>query len=72
MIEFGNFSLAHAFESFEGKFERESLKKTIFASDRSESLQLVLEPDTGRCANLFAVPRIGVDTSLCASKDAGP
>ena len=67
MIEFGNFSLAHAFESFERKFERESSKKTIFASskktifasDKSEWLQLVLEPDTGRCASLFAVPEHG-------------
>ena len=68
MIEFGNFSLAHAFESFERKFERESSKKTIFASDKSEWLQLVLEPDTGRCASLFAVPRRGIDTNLCAIK----
>ena len=32
---------------------------------------MVSELDTGRCANLFAVPRRRVDTRQCASKDAG-
>ena len=31
-----------------------------------------IEPDTGRCVSLLAVPRRGVDTRRCASKDAGP
>ena len=33
---------------------------------------MVLEPGSGRCASLLAVPRRGVDTRRCASKDAGP
>ena len=33
---------------------------------------MVSEPDTERCASLLAVPRRGVDTRWCASKDAGP
>ena len=33
---------------------------------------MVSEPDTGRCASLFAVPRRGgVNTRRCASKNAG-
>ena len=32
---------------------------------------MVLELDTGRCANEDAVPRKGVDTRRCVSKDAG-
>ena len=32
---------------------------------------MVLEPDTGQCASLLAVPRRGIDTRRCASKDAG-
>ena len=38
-------------ENIEGKFERESLKRTISVSSGLESLQMVLEPDTGRCAS---------------------
>ena len=38
----------------------------------SGPLQIVSEPDTGRCVSLLAVPRRGVDTRRCASKDAGP
>ena len=44
---------------------------TIY-SGGSGLLQMVSELDTGRCANLLAVPRRGVDTRRCASKDAGP
>ena len=33
---------------------------------------MVSEPVTGRCVSLLAVPRRGVDTRRCASKDAGP
>ena len=33
---------------------------------------MVSEPDTGRCVSLLAIPRRGVDTRRCASKDAGP
>ena len=32
---------------------------------------MVLEPDTGRCASEEIVPRRGVDTRRCASKDSG-
>ncbi|KAG7024023.1 hypothetical protein SDJN02_15052, partial [Cucurbita argyrosperma subsp. argyrosperma] len=55
-----------------GKPERESPKRTISTSGGSRPLQMVSEPDTGRCASLLAVPRRGVDTRRCASKDAGP
>ena len=57
---------------FEGKPERESPKRTISASGRLGPLQMVSEPDTGRCASEEAVPRKGVDTKRCASKNAGP
>ena len=49
-----------------------SPKRTISASGGPGSLQMVSELDTGRCASLLAVPRRGVDTRRCASKDAGP
>ena len=32
---------------------------------------MVSELDTGRCASLLAIPRRGVDTRWCVSKDAG-
>ena len=51
---------------------RGSRKKIIFASGGFGLLQMVSESDTGRCANLLAIFRRGVDTRRCASKDAGP
>ena len=33
---------------------------------------MVIEPDTGRCANKEAIHQRGVNTRQCASKDAGP
>ena len=54
------------------KLESESPKRTISTSGESGSLQIVSAPDTGQCASLFVVPRKGVDTRGCASKDAGP
>ena len=33
---------------------------------------MVSESVTGQCVSLLAVPRRGVDTRRCASKDAGP
>ena len=52
----------------------ETPKRTISASGGFGlgSLQMVLEPDIGRCASEEVVPRRGVDTRRCASKDAGP
>ena len=47
---------------------RTSPKRTVSASDGSESLQMVSEPDTGRCVSL---PQRGVDTRRCA-KTLGP
>ena len=38
-------------ENLEGNPERESPKRTIFASRGLESLQMVSESDTGRCAS---------------------
>ena len=46
--------------------------RTISASSGSGPLQMVSEPGTGLCVSLLAVPRRGVDTRRCASKDAGP
>ena len=51
---------------------KESPKRTISTSGGFGALQMVSEPDTGRCASLLAVPRRGVDTRRCASKDTGP
>ena len=51
---------------------RESPKRTISASSGLGPLQIVSEPDTGRCANKEAEPRRGVDMRRCACKDAGP
>ena len=45
---------------------------TIFASGGSWLLQMVSESDTGRCVNLLAVPRRGIDTRRCVNKDVGP
>ena len=47
------------FKNLEGKLERKSLKRTISVSGRLELLQMVSEPDTGRCANENARPRKG-------------
>ena len=50
----------------------ESPNRTISASGGYEPLQMVLEPDTGRCVSLLAVPQKGVDTRRFASKEARP
>ena len=47
-------------------------RQQYIANNGSGSLQMVSEPDTGRCASLLAVPRREVDTRRCANKDAGP
>ena len=47
-------------------------KRTISASGRLGPLQMVLEQDTGLCASEEVVPRRGIDTRRCASKDARP
>jgi len=39
------------FKNLEGKPKRESLKKTIFASNGLELLQIVLESDTEQCVS---------------------
>ena len=59
------------FKNLERKPERESSKRTIFASSGLGPLQMVSESDTGRCVSEEVVPRRGVDTRQCASKDAG-
>ena len=58
--------------AFQGKPERESSKRIISASGGSGRLQMASEPDTERCASLLAIPRRGIDTRQCASKDARP
>ena len=60
------------FKNLEGKPEKESPKRTISASDALRLLQMVSEPDTGRCASEEAEPQRGVDTKRYARKDAGP
>ena len=66
MIKVGGFQkYPYSFKNFinnsiwEGKSERESPKRTISASGGSGLLQMVSEPDTGRCVSLLAVPRRG-------------
>ena len=44
----------------------------MFANSGFWQLQMVLEPNNGRCANEEVEPRRGVDTRRFASKDAGP
>ena len=39
------------FKNLEGKLEKESPKRTIFASGGLELLQMVSEPDTRQCAS---------------------
>ena len=46
----------YVLKNLEGKPEKENLKKTIFASGGLELLQMVLEPDTGRCVSEEAKP----------------
>ena len=48
-----------------------NLEGTISASCGLGLLQMVSEPDTGRCASEEAKPRRGVDVRRCASKDVG-
>ena len=52
------------FKNLEGKSERESPKRTISVSGGIEMLQMVLEPDTRRCASEDAGPRRGVDCEI--------
>ena len=47
------------FENFEGKPERESIKRTISTRGGFGPLQMVLEPDTRRCASEKAGPEGG-------------
>ena len=45
------------FKNLEGKPERESLKRPISAGSGLKLLQMVLEPDTGRCVSEETEPR---------------
>ena len=47
------------FKNLEGKLERESPKRTVFASGGLGLLQMVLEPDTRQCASKDVEPRRG-------------
>ena len=49
-----------------------SPKRTISASSGFEPLQMVLEPNTGQCANEEAKPQKGVDTRQCVSNGTRP
>ena len=51
------------FKNLEGKPVRETQKRTKSASGGLESLQMVSEPDTGRCTSEKTKPRRGVGTS---------
>ena len=59
-------------KNIEGKPERESPKRTISVSDGLGALQMVSEPNTGRCASEEADPQRGMYTRRCTSKDAEP
>ena len=65
------------FKNLEGKPERESPKRTISANGGLGLLQLVSEPDTGRCASKEAKPQRGSEhEAVCqqrrwASKEGG-
>ena len=59
------------FKNLEGKIKRERPKRTVSISGGLGLLQVVLEPDTRRCANEEVEPQRGVDTRRCASKDTG-
>ena len=48
------------------------MKRTISARGRLGLLQIVSEPNIGRCASEEAELRREVDTRWCVSKDAGP
>ena len=69
------------FKNLERKPERENPKRTISASGGPRLLQMVSEPDTGRCASEDAVSRREVDLvgvphrlekGTSANEDAGP
>ena len=60
------------FKNREGKLGRKNPKRTISTSGGLRPLQIVSEPDTGRCASEEVEPQRGVDTRLCVSKDIGP
>jgi len=49
------------FKNLEEKPERESSKRTISASGELGLLQMVLEPNTGRCVSKEAESQRGVD-----------
>ena len=50
----------------------ESPKRTISASDGLGPLQMVSEPNIGRCVSEEAEPRRRMDTRQCASEEAKP
>ena len=60
------------FKNLEGKPERKNPKKTIFASGGLGLLQMVSEPDIGRCASKDVEPRMGVDNGRYVSEDVRP
>ena len=47
------------FKNLEEKLERENSKRTVSANGGLGRLQMVLEPDTGRCVNDDAGPQEG-------------
>ena len=59
-------------KTFERKFERESLKKTISASNGFGLLQMVSKPDNGQYASKEGESQRGMDTRPCVNKDVGP
>ena len=52
------------FKNLEGKPERESLKRTIYASGGLGLLQMVSEPNTRQCVSEDAGPPSGVDFEI--------
>ena len=50
----------------------EKPKKDNICNGGLGPLQMVSEPDIGRCVSEKVLPRSGVDKRRCASKNAGP
>ena len=59
------------FKNLEGRLGRESPKRIIYASGGLKSLEMVSEPDTGRCASKDAGPSGEVDCEIPRQLERG-
>ena len=60
------------FKNLEGKREGENPKRKISVSGGPELLQMVSEPDTGRCVNEEVEPRKGWIRGGMSARTLGP